>query len=76
MTTTSRQDAELVNLINKDGSLEFEIAAGNELKIDNLDASIVVEWVAETFSPEEVFSSEELELWAKDHGFVKESGEQ
>ena len=29
----------------------------------------IVEWVGDNFDPEEVFSEEQLELWAKEQGY-------
>jgi hypothetical protein len=57
--TTARQDKELWDLILEDAFRKF-------------DAVMVVEWVAKTFSPEDVFDHKHLEKWAKENGYAKE----
>jgi hypothetical protein len=34
-----------------------------------IDSSFVLDWVRDNFTPEEIFSSKELEQWAKDNGY-------
>lgn len=38
----------------------------------SVDMDNVIEWVAKYCDPEEVFSEDELEKWARENGFVKE----
>ena len=34
-----------------------------------IDSSFVLDWVRDNFTPDEIFSSKELEQWAKDNGY-------
>ena len=54
---TPQQDRDLAELIGRNISL---------------DAGLILDWVAEGFSPEDVFSAEQLEAWAEDNNYVKE----
>lgn len=60
ISTNSNQDKEFTRLLRE--NLGFE----------QIDATFVVEWVSDTFAPEEVFSNEELADWATAHGYIKE----
>ena len=62
MPTTSQQDRELTDILMNNMSI-------------SLDASIILDWVAEAFTPEDIFSREELSHWAWDNGFVEEEEE-
>ncbi len=51
----------------------FERALFNQ--ISGLDSSWVLEWVENTFSPQDVFEADVLERWARDNGYIKERQE-
>jgi len=36
-----------------------------------IDATLVLEWVAGNFDPEDVFDEDQLSSWAEDNGFEK-----
>ena len=57
--TTARQDREFIDLILGD-------------MIKSFDASIVLEWAAKNFSPEDVFDEIALDDWAKRNNYAKE----
>ena len=57
-STTTRQDAEFVDILM--GSMKIEF-----------DARRAVEWVADTFSPGDVFDDKALTEWALENGFTK-----
>ncbi len=64
MITTHKQDMELSELVF--GKV-FE-----NMKPPLLNADFVVEWVADNFSPSEVFPDRELRDWAFANGFTEE----
>lgn len=58
MRTTSREDGEFESLIKE--------------RIDLGDASWVLDWIAENFEPEDVYSRDNLANWAIENGFIEE----
>jgi len=55
--TTGEQDREFIKMLGENISV---------------DASYVLDWVADNFAPEEIFDEETLRQWALDSGFVEE----
>ena len=39
----------------------------------NLDTLFILDWVTDNFDPEDVFENDQLEDWALDNGFVRET---
>lgn len=65
-STTKLQDAGLVKLLLKEMTIDLDAS---------FDASLVVDWVADNFAPEEVYGEAALKHWAWDNGFVEEEEE-
>jgi hypothetical protein len=55
--TSSQEDKDFGELLKE--SVDFS----------GMDASWVLEWVADNFAPEEVFEDSVLEAWAEDNGY-------
>ena len=61
------------SLLENDTSLaiaEFVEQVGESELIEHLDRDSLTEAVGEKYKPEEVFTQEELEVWANDNDFV------
>lgn len=58
-TTTPQQDRALEAYLAQKEAVELTI-----------DAASVLEWVRDTFSPEDVFSHDTLERWALNFGYA------
>ena len=58
-STTTRQDAEFADILMGNMKIEF-------------DARHAVEWVADTFSPGDVFDDKALTEWALENGFTRQ----
>lgn len=69
MTTSSRQDKEMANIVLENCS--FEVDSGGEVIYVVGDFTRLVEYVADDFLLEELYSDSALEEWALNHGFVK-----
>ena len=50
---------------------EFFDAMMDALRNDRL-LDIAVAWISKTFNPDDVFSEHDMEVWAEDHGYVKD----
>ena len=61
VSTTLSQDSSFETFIEEEAHFMLTI-----------DATKVLEWVQDTFSPEEVFEEAELEEWASKNGWIKE----
>ena len=48
---------------------EFSYPKINSVDVDD---DVIVEFVSENYSPEEVFKSDTLEDWAESNGFIRE----
>lgn len=66
VSTSERQDRSFLRL------------AAEKVDIDDLvetilgrDASWVIQWASEEFSPEEIFDNDILDEWATSHGYTK-----
>lgn len=59
--TTNRQDQELAEYLEAKRALTVDLT---------IDASAILQWVRDTFGPEDVFSDETLERWATSFGYV------
>ena len=70
MKTNSRQDKDFLDRLFKTLSSNDIIQAVRNLLEG--DMSWVLDWVRETFDPDEVFTDEELNTWAEDNGYTKE----
>lgn len=63
MTTSTKQDAELVDLIVE--NVTFTIAGSP-------DMNFILEYIGNEFDPEDVISEGDLSDWAERNGYVKE----
>lgn len=41
------------------------------ITLDNRDLDSILEWVANNYTPEDVFSYKELDRWAESEGYIK-----
>lgn len=69
---------------NKEWTLELEISEGFEIRVKDAYSCIIngdfdeddlVYQVIERFKPEEVYVNDELDIWAKENGYVKQEDE-
>lgn len=58
--------------IAQDKSLAVLIQDSATIAID-MDATSVLEWVADNFEPDEVFDDDKLVQWAEDSGYIKDN---
>ena len=65
--TTGSQDQNFNYLLFRQFSPNTIFDALRDLFL--IDSSFVLDWVRDNFTPEEIFSSKELEQWAKDNGY-------
>lgn len=66
------QSALVVESMDIDGTeIEFNTRTPQSAEIESIDAGPFLEWVAETFSPLEIFPESELIEWAEDNGRTK-----
>lgn len=43
-----------------------------EVKMNNTTLDLAIAWIATNLSPDDVFSTKELQGWAEDNGYTKE----
>ena len=68
--TTQRQDKDFQEQLFDAISDQDILSAVRDLL--NVNSSWVLDWVAENFNPDDVFTDDDLERWAKEHGYTHE----
>lgn len=55
-----------------DNALAELISTKASFQVNTIDASDVLEWVNETFDPEDVFDEDKLAAWAENNDYFKD----